>query len=641
MPDSVAHTRPATARRISPGSRIPRQASPVIWDIAIVASVLAYCWCCTDTRLIYHCSGPVFYSTAWFVGRFLTYPGGPIQCLYAWMAQFYTSPVLGTLLLAAQIASAAILTGTYLRTLARNWCPYSVSCLLSLIPACLLLLQANLYYDRTPLALALALAMAISIVFARLVPSVRSETALAAAFVALLVLIYYAGGIAILFFAPSALVRLARMPRTAGLAYLGAAAALPAAVERFHLAYMPVSAGQWLHFPDGMHAVVYGGLYGFYFVATAALVFLHPRGREVAAAHRREPSHATPSRARWHFASPATAIALVAALGGLMTVCWRSNGLNRRLATIDYLAYREDWPGVIEAARHLTPAQSTPLTRYLTDRALYETGRLGDDLFGFPQATPLFSAPPYPNRPVSFMLHVTDLYLELGRVNDAEHFGSDFMVDSADDPRLYRQMARIYLVTGQTAAARKFLTWLTCNRNFSAWARHYLDRLNGDPELAGDAEIGRLRRRMIRSDDMLPVWQRADMHGMDLERLLVDQLQQDPSNRMAFEFLMSTYLVDNNMKGILGLMPHFREPESSRSTAPRLYQEALAVYADITGANPDMPGVRIEPETFNRLATFKWTVSHAGGGDAAVQAAAAKFGDTFFFHALFGAGGGL
>jgi len=639
MPDSVADTRPAIAQRISSISWLRRPAPAIDWDIATLGAVLAYTWCCIDTRLIQHCQGPVFYAAAWFAGRFLTYPGGPIECLYSWMTQYFSSPTWGTLFLAGQIAIAAIVTRIYLRTVSRSLRPDSLFRVLSLIPACLLLIQGNLYYDRTPLALAVLLAVTASIAFARLTQSLRSEAALSAAFVALLALVYYLGGIAILFFAPAAVVRLARKARPAGMAYPALAAAVPVSAGVFGFAYLPASARQWFQFPDGTYAVVYGGLYGFYFVATASLLFLRPRVDRVATARRKAPaSIATGPRSRGRLTALA-AVGLVAILCGLMAVCYRSNRLNRRLATLDYLAYRGDWPGVIEAARHLTPAESTPMTRYLTDRALYETGRLGDDLLHFPQAIPIFPAPPFSNRPVSMMLHVTDLYLELGRINDAEHFASDFMVDSAEDPRLYRQMARIYLVKGQTAAARKFLTCLTYNRNFSSWARQYLDRLDRDPELAGDAEIQRLRRRMLRTDDMLPVWQRAGMSGVDLNQLLVDQLQQDPSNRMAFEFLMSTYLVAHNLDGILHLLPHLQEAEAGRPATPRLYQEALAVYGDISGTNPGMEGVRIDPETIGRLATFKWIVSRAGSRDAAIQATADKFGDTFFFHALFDAGG--
>ena len=83
------------------------------------------------------------------------------------------------------------------------------------------------------------------------------------------------------------------------------------------------------------------------------------------------------------------------------------------------------------------------------------------------------------------------------------------MVAGGADPRVYRLMARVHMVKGQTAAARKFLTVLAYDVGSGPWARERLRELDRDSQLAGDQQVQLFRRRMLRRDDMLPITQRA------------------------------------------------------------------------------------------------------------------------------------
>jgi hypothetical protein len=234
-------------------------------------------------------------------------------------------------------------------------------------------------------------------------------------------------------------------------------------------------------------------------------------------------------------------------------------------------------------------------------------------------------------------------------VNDAERFGSEAMVLGGSlggsDPRVYRLMARVNMVKGQAAVARKFLTVLEYDVGSGPWARQRLRELDRDPQLAGDREVQLLRRRMLRSDDMLPISQSAGAPKDNVERLLLDQLEQDPSNRMAFEFLMGGYLLARSMEAISALMPGIKDmtgpayigPDGKRRT-PMHYQEAMAIYSGTTGRQVDIEGFEIEPETFQRGAAFRQILAQAPTKEAAMQAAWDSFRHTYFFYFAFGAG---
>jgi hypothetical protein len=270
--------------------------------------------------------------------------------------------------------------------------------------------------------------------------------------------------------------------------------------------------------------------------------------------------------------------------------------------------------------------------------------RLGDDMFRFPQADSLLPEL-RTDRVMPHMLRITELCLRLGRVNDAERFGGETMILGKSDPRIYRLMAGINLVKGQTGVARKFLTALSYEVGAGAWARQRLRDLDRDPQLNGDADVQLLRRRMLRTDDVLPVWQRASKPAGDMERLLLDQLEQDPTNRMAFEFLMGSYLVARDLAAINAAMPRIKDiagpayigPGGRRRT-PRHFQEAMAMYAGITGQPVNIDGLEIQPETMARLAVFKRIMDQSPTREAAREAAWSSFRDSYFFYFVFGPG---
>jgi len=596
-----------------------------VQDIAFFTVLLVYVWAGIDTRLIYHWQGPVFSTMPGFVNDFLKYPGGPADYVYSLIAQAYVLRGWGAIVLTAQVAAVTALTHAYFKALAGRALP-----LVRFVPAILLLYHLNLYYDRTPIVLALMVGLAPAILFVRLSSRWRSEAALLGAFAAMLPAVYYLGGMAIVFFAPAAaIVQLARRPRRpVGIAYLLLAAALPAAVERLRFTYIPTSARNWFVDADARRVVACWALYVFYAALTLLLV-----GRPFRAA--------APRKRRIRLLATPALLLLLAAVAAFS---YQSNSRDRRMSAVDYYSSHENWQAVLDASRSLAAADFNSLVRYEVNLSLYQMNRLGDDMFRFPQ-TGAMLLDFHDDRFLPYMLRLTDLCLRLGRVNEAEHYGSEAMVLARSDPRVYRLMAEVNLVKGQTAAARKFFNVLSYDLVSGPWARQRLRELDRGVPFGGDRQVPILRARMLRNDDMISVWQRADKPNADMERLLQDQLEQDPSNRMAFEFLMGNYLLLRDMVAIDALMPRIKDmsgpayigPDGRRRT-PRHYQEAMAIYADVTGKTPEMEGLEIQPETLERMAAFKKIIRETSTREAAMEVSREAFRDTYFFYFAFGPG---
>src|SRR5512140_1924585 len=79
-----------------------------------------------------------------------------------------------------------------------------------------------------------------------------------------------------------------------------------------------------------------------------------------------------------------------------------------------------------------------------------------------------------------YMIRITDVCLRLGRINEAELFGTEAMLLGQRDPRVYRLMATVNRVKGRGAAARKFLNVLTYDAGSAGWARERLRELEQD-----------------------------------------------------------------------------------------------------------------------------------------------------------------
>lgn len=623
-----------------------------------------------DPRLIHHWQGPVFYLYPGFAGEFLRYPGGFADYLYGLVAQSYAWQSWGALTLTVEIAAVCGLAALFLQRMRGSAGPW-----LPLTPALLLIYHDNLYYDGTPIRIALIIGLGCAVAFARLIRYAGRPAVWLGMFGVFLAASYYLGGMALVFFAPPAACALwvrARWDRPKRLrlllcgAALATAVGLPFTAETYRVFEPHWPAASWFLSSDLRRLVVFWGLYAW--CAVLAVVGLLPEvsgagktslstgTKETAAvagksakrrAQRREPPGAVGSSTESRPAATwvrrwAAAALLFGALAAVMAYSHGAAGRDRRLAALDYFTWSEDWESAVRTAEMLKPDEFNTLSRYQVNLALHELGRMGDEMFRFPQdGGPLLEL--QVNSFLPYMLHLTNMCLRLGRVNEAEHYGSEALVFSKRDPRVYRLLALIYLVKGQTEAAKKFLTVLSYSPLDRSWANGRLRALREDPELSRDEQVQALRRRRQQSDDMLPVWQRANQTGPDIERLLLNLLERDRAYRMAFEFLMSYYLVSRDLQGFRNLAPRIAEitgpgyvRQAGGRRTPRHYQEALVLLGDLTGSRERIAGVEIEPETVNRMARFKQILARAGGRRAAMLETREEFGDSYFYYFAFG-----
>ena len=148
------------------------------------------------------------------------------------------------------------------------------------------------------------------------------------------------------------------------------------------------------------------------------------------------------------------------------------------------------------------------------------------------------------------------------------------------------------------------------------WADKYLEKLKSDPTLERDEEIQQLRRVMLAKD-----------YGSDKsapDRVLLNLLDTNKQNRMAFEYLMATYLLQRQAGLVSFIHNLHRLKDFNYPKIPRLYEEAIIVYMIETNKSVDFHGYQISPESIRRYEEFVQSVQRH---DNILQANAEPHGD--------------
>jgi hypothetical protein len=294
----------------------------------------------------------------------------------------------------------------------------------------------------------------------------------------------------------------------------------------------------------------------------------------------------------------------------------------------DYL--REDGrPLEALASLAQSPDDSEPV-RFLTLFALAGTGRLPWEMFHYPQLASsdalLLRDTAYDTNPLVANWR-SDLYLELGRVNDSQRWANEALAMEGETPRVLERLAQTYILNGNVETARTFVRALEKVPFQAARAQRYIAALDRDPGMRSDPLVARIRPLMLRRD-YVGDW--------STEQILQQCLEANPSNRMAFEYLLAHYLLTSDMKGLASLAPRLKD---FYRELPTHVQEALLGFRNVNGSlPPGIDGSAIGRGTEDRFQSFLaiWTQRQNGPAEEAWKALEPGFGGTWWFFFLFG-----
>ncbi len=625
-----------------------RRIAAALPSLLFFAFFYFYLWLYVDLRLIAHVAGlitnfPAFFTGWAFFRDFLAYPGGIVHYLAAFLSQSFHVGWAGAGVATVHAWVTCACTGCLLRRFglpAARW--------LRLVPAFLLLVTYTQYGYHFVTAVALTVALLTTCLYLRLTrPGPQRPEAFAnlSTFAVLSLILYTADGGAYFVFAVLCVIHEVLYRRkTYALAYLPLALILPCVVGIWGYSVRPAHAyGNLLPYPWETFAL-WGAdtgimpIYLYYaIVPSLALlgVFWQMLGRARARAPDPQPvkkrtqalkPETRTARLRW----PALRWALEAAVPILLVVgimpLARDN-VRRALFETDFYSSQKMWSRVLQAARgYRFSASEEPDELRLacaTDRALYHTGRLGYDLFAWPQS--LHALLLTDQTHICDYWRKIDLYLELGHMDLAENALNECIEYFGEQPFILTRLATINMVKGRVESAKVYLRALRRHLLCRRWAESYLHRLAEDPELRADGDIQRMRSLMVREDRVAAI---SPMNK------LLDPLKANPGNKMAFEYLMALCMLARDLDGVAKSFSYI--DGLGYTEIPRLYQEALLLYVVRTRQAFDLRGFENSSDLRPRFASFNNIIkNHGNRPESARGELARRYGDSYFFYHLY------
>ncbi|MCK4375378.1 MAG: hypothetical protein KAX19_08615, partial [Candidatus Brocadiae bacterium] len=567
-----------------------------------------------------------------FLRGYVGYAGGPVEYVSAFLSQLYYYPWAGALIVTTVAAFLCATTWVYMGAVGGR--PPRV---LHLVPGVVVLMLCNQYSH--PLGTSLGVLTAMLGVCLYLWARRGGPRVGLLAFVALSVVVHYAaGGAFLLYGLLCAIIELTtRGRRCLGLFYVLCAVLVPYLAGAF---IFRVRMGEAytrllpLHRDAGLRSGYLGLSLYLYLPLVACALALRRAWALGAPGVRRKRAlallaqfEAYLSKGRLRRAATSSVLLVVAAFPVWFSFDHRLNAY----LELERCAQLGMWAELLDRARTIPPHWYNMLVCYDVNRALHHTGRLADEMFSYPQSPSGLLIPPGQmikavGSPPFALMKFSDILFELGRVNESEHMAHEVFQRIGPRPSVLQRLALINIVKKQTAAARALLGALSKDVTRGRWARDCLSRLEADPALSADQEVRRTRSLMVTEDYV---------QDPSVEVLLMQCLEANKRNRMAFEYLMAHFMLTGRLDGFVDNL--HRLDDFDYAGIPRHYEEAILVYQAATLSSVDLHGRSVSPGTLERFRAFTevWA-RYRGDREGARRALAGEHGDSYFFYCKFG-----
>ena len=621
--------------------RTPRWASP---RLLLFVPVFFYLWLWVRPERLYHAFGTVlpgagvFSASASFLKHTLATPAGLVIYLSGLLSQGYYHSWLGALIV---LLCAMMLTELCRRHLVHAGLPHPA--FLTCLPAILFLIMIGRYTHPLLACLTVSAGLLFSLVFERL--TVRTTWARLLVYVLMAVIGYAvmgAGGLAV--FTLMTAVYSVFIRRQWSLTILVLLLGIACVASLAEVVYLLPRRKAFLiatpltpEMNVGMKTLSQTLLFILYaFVPAAVTLLLVGRmvwnrkgaGRAPKAKGKKHSPVPKPRSASLSFGKRAvvTMLPLVLLAAGLIATYDRSI---RDFVRINACTRRRQWSQLLDVARRLPKGKSHIACNHDINRALYHTGRLPYEMFSFPQNPHALLLTHQAQVSSLTELQLCELFTELGNVNTAEKMASELVAEQGNVGIALENLALISIVKGQPETARVYLNVLKHDLVHRHRADTLLAGLDGRfaPDVA--ARIERIRSCM--TTDLYGI-----TYGGSVEDILTGLLEQNPHNKMAFEYLMACYLLTRQLDKVIANLD--RLDDFGYDGVPTYYEEAMLIYRTMRRQPIDPAQLGISPVTYQRYKSFV-EVSRsmqASNQQVVMSRLIREFGSSYFFYYGFG-----
>jgi hypothetical protein len=326
----------------------------------------------------------------------------------------------------------------------------------------------------------------------------------------------------------------------------------------------------------------------------------------------------------WYSHSPKLKLALESVLllviaGSIVFLSRNEN--HRARFKVDYYAYHKMWPELLTTAQQYP---KYPFIAHAVNRALFHVGRLGYDMFSWPQHPDhLFLS----DQKYKWMYwQIFDVFLDIGVINVAENALTECLEGLGDRPMVLQRLALINMVKDNLGSARIYLGKLSKSLFHAKWANKYLELLQTDPDLSTDKYIQHLRSSYLDKDCLT--------HELLMEKTLLGLLEMNRQNRMAFEYLMARYMLNRQLSKLVQNLERLQDFDYRQ--LPTHYEEAILIYISGTKKPINLKGFQPNPNKRQQFKNFLGILSrYDGDKQAASKELVKKFRNTYFYYYVY------
>ena len=287
---------------------------------------------------------------------------------------------------------------------------------------------------------------------------------------------------------------------------------------------------------------------------------------------------------------------------------------------VDHYVQQAEWSNVLKISDRY-PGYNT-LVIYYTNLALYKSGKLMDRMFHYPQIGSQGLRLKWQRNLNLFF--GGEVFSQLAYNNESIHWAFEALVAKGMNPRSLKKLAIGCIVNGNYDIARKYLSLLNGTLFYRKWAQKHIRYLSDPDLMEKDHELSQYLDLLVISNFF------SEVNGLNLQ----DLLQNHPENKMAYEYLLASLLLDRNLDGFVDVVQNLRY--YGYKTMPLHIEEALIFYDFYENRNMVPDGYSFRQENINRFNDYaRAYTTYQSDRKIAAYELRKKYGNTYWYYLQF------
>jgi hypothetical protein len=296
------------------------------------------------------------------------------------------------------------------------------------------------------------------------------------------------------------------------------------------------------------------------------------------------------------------------------------NKMADKMLGIDHYVQQAEWDKVLKLSDRY-PGYNT-LVIYYTNLALYKSGKLMEKMFSYPQIGSQGLRLKWQRNLNLFF--GGEVFSQLAYNNESIHWAFEALVAKGLNPRSLKKLTVGCIVNGNYDIALKYLNLLKRTLFYRKWAQQHMRYLSDYDLMGKDTELSEYRDLRVSSNFF------SDVNGLNLQ----DLLKNHPENKMAYEYLLASLLLDRNLDGFASAVQNLRYYGYKRM--PLHIEEALIFYNFYENKNLVPEGYSFRQENINRFNDYaRAYTAYRSDRKVAAYELGKKYGKTYWYYLQF------